>query len=146
MVRQAERLGARLLSGGDTEQIGDVQFLRPTLLADVTPEMRVMQEETFGPVLPVMKVASDEEGIEQANNSRYGLTASIFTTSRSRAEQFIAAVDTGTVYVNRCNFVDARLGWIGQHYSGNGSVALAPEGLQAFSARKSVNIDPSDLK
>ncbi|GGO83006.1 aldehyde dehydrogenase [Marinobacterium nitratireducens] len=146
MVRQAERLGARLCTGGDTESHGNAEFLRPTLLADVRPEMRVLQEETFGPVLPVMKVADDDEAIAQVGNSRYGLTASIFTRSRQRAEHFIRAVDTGTVYVNRCNFVDARLGWIGRHASGNGSLALAPEGLQAFSWRKSVNIDPSDLK
>jgi hypothetical protein len=50
------------------------------------------------------------------------------------------------VYVNRCNFVDARLGWIGQRHSGNGSIALSPEGLRAFSARQSVNIDPSGLR
>jgi hypothetical protein len=53
---------------------------------------------------------------------------------------------TGTVYVNRCNFVDARLGWIGRRASGNGSIALAPEGLRAFSARQSVNIDPTRLR
>ncbi|NVK44382.1 MAG: aldehyde dehydrogenase family protein [Oceanospirillaceae bacterium] len=146
MVKQAQRLGARLCTGGATETHGRTEFLKPTLLAGVTPEMRVLQEETFGPVLPVMKVVDDDEAIAQVRNSRYGLTASIFTRARDRAERYVASVDTGTVYVNRCNFVDARLGWIGQRASGNGSLALAPEGLQSFSARKSVNIDPSTLK
>jgi acyl-CoA reductase-like NAD-dependent aldehyde dehydrogenase len=145
MVKQAQRLGAKLCTGGEIETHGGTEFLKPTLLADVTQQMRVLKEETFGPVLPVMKVADDEEAVRQVCNSRFGLTASIFTRSRDRADRFIAAVDTGTVYVNRCNFVDARLGWIGQHASGNGSLALAPEGLQAFSARKSVNVDPSNL-
>nr|WP_067298621.1 aldehyde dehydrogenase family protein [Marinobacterium profundum] len=146
MVRQAQDGGARICTGGETEQIGGVTFLKPTLLAEVTPAMQVLQEETFGPVLPVMQVANDDEAVQQVCNSRYGLTASIFTLSRERAERFVAQVDTGTVYVNRCNFVDARLGWIGQRASGNGSLALAPEGLRAFSARKSVNLDPSQLK
>lgn len=146
MVEQAREQGARVCTGGKVERIGDVDFLEPTLLTDVTPDMRVLQEETFGPVLPVTKVGSDQEAIEQVLDSRYGLTAAIFTTSRQRAEKFIEEVNTGTVYVNRCNFVDARLGWIGQGYSGNGSLALSPEGLKAFSARKSVNVDPSRLR
>ncbi|AZZ94735.1 aldehyde dehydrogenase family protein [Hahella sp. KA22] len=146
MTQEAQQDGARLLCGGTTERIGVVDFLKPTLLADAKPNMRVLQEETFGPVLPVMSVSNDDEAIEQALNSAYGLTSSIFTASRQRAEQYIAAMETGTVFVNRCNFVDARLGWIGQRSSGNGSLALAPEGLQAFSARKSVNLDPSKLR
>jgi acyl-CoA reductase-like NAD-dependent aldehyde dehydrogenase len=146
VVRDAEKRGARICTGGKAQRIGSVDFLEPTLLADVAPGMRVLEEETFGPVLPVMKVGSDEEALQRLQDSEYGLTASIFTSSRERAERFIAAVDTGTVYVNRCNFVDARLGWIGQRHSGNGSIALSPEGLRAFSARQSVNIDPSGLR
>jgi acyl-CoA reductase-like NAD-dependent aldehyde dehydrogenase len=146
VVQEAVEAGARLLTGGATRRIGKVDFLEPTLLADVAPGMRVLREETFGPVLPVRKVASDAQAIEEARDSAYALTASIFTTSRRRAEAFVEAMDTGTVYVNRCNFVDARLGWIGQRASGNGSLALAPEGLRAFSARQSVNVDPTRLR
>lgn len=104
-----------------------------------------MREETFGPVLPVARVGSDEEAIERINDSAFGLTASIFTRSRGRAQRFIAAMETGTVYVNRCNFVDARLGWIGHKNSGNGSISLSPLGLQAFCNLRSVNIDPTLL-
>lgn len=146
MINRAREQGARICAGGESERIGKVDFLKPTLLADVNSEMDVLKEETFGPVLPVMKVAGDDEAIDEVCNSRYGLTSSIFTTSRKRAERFIAAAETGTVYVNRCNFVDARIGWIGHRDSGNGSVSLSPEGLQAYSARTSVNINPSQLK
>jgi acyl-CoA reductase-like NAD-dependent aldehyde dehydrogenase len=145
MVDDAIAKGAKLVTGGNTERIGHTLFLMPTLLADVNVKMRVLSEETFGPVLPVMRVASDAEAIELVNASRYGLSASIFTRSRERVERFIDAAETGTVYVNRCNFVDARLGWIGNKDSGNGSIALSPLGLRAFSNLRSVNIDPTLL-
>ena len=145
MIQDAVDRGATLHTGGTTEQIGAALFLLPTLLADATPDMAVLQEETFGPVLPVMKVTSDEQAIDLGNASQYGLSASIFTRSRHRAEQFVAAMETGTVYVNRCNFVDARLGWIGHKNSGNGSISLSPLGLQAFSRLRSVNVDPGLL-
>lgn len=146
LVEDAKRGGARVRTGGKTERIGEATFLVPTLIVDVQQSMRVMREETFGPVLPIMKVADDAEAIRLILDSDFGLTSSIFTTSAERAEQFIDAMESGTVYVNRCNFVDARLGWIGQRASGNGSLALAPEGLRAFSARRSVNIDPRALE
>ena len=146
MIEDAKSKGARVVTGGETEEVGGVKFLKPTLLADITPDMDVVQEETFGPVLPVMKVSSDEAAINEVKRTKFGLTSSIFTRSKERAETFIDAMDSGTVYVNRCNFVDARLGWVGQKHSGNGSVGLSPEGLIAFSHTKSVNIDPSKLK
>lgn len=145
MVDEAREKGARMLCGGVSETIEAGSFLRPTLLAEASSEMRVLNEETFGPVLPVVKVTSDEQAVREVGNSRFGLTTSIFTTSRERAQNFIDAAESGTVYVNRCNFVDARLGWVGHKCSGNGSLALSPLGLSAFSYAKSVNIDPSKL-
>ncbi|SAK97275.1 aldehyde dehydrogenase [Caballeronia pedi] len=145
MIDDALEKGATAIAGGVTERIGNALFLSPTLLAGVTTEMSVMRDETFGPVLPVMRVASDEHAIELVNASRYGLSASIFTRSKARAERFIDEAETGTVYVNRCNFVDARLGWIGHKNSGNGSIALSPMGLRAYSDLRSVNVDPTLL-
>lgn len=142
MIDNALANGATAVTGGGMEQIGKALFLQPTLLTGVTPEMAVLREETFGPVLPVMQVTSDAQAIDCVNASEYGLSASIFTRSRTRAEQFIGAMDTGTVYVNRCNFVDTRLGWIGHKNSGNGAIALSPLGLAAISNLRSVNIDP----
>ena len=145
MIGEARDRGARVVHGGDSETIGPCLFLQPTLLADCDHSMTVMREETFGPVLPVMPVADDDEAIERVRDTRYGLTSSIFTTSRGRAERYINAMHTGTVYVNACNFVDARLGWIGYRHSGNGSLALSPAGLRAYSAPQSVNINPARL-
>ena len=145
MIDDAVSKGANLICGGETEEIGNALFLKPTLLADATANMNVLHEETFGPVLPVVKVTSDQAATAAVKQTRFGLTASIFTTSRARADQFITAMETGTVYVNRCNFVDARLGWIGQKCSGNGAISLSPQGLSAISATKSVNIDPGKL-
>lgn len=138
--------GARLVTGGTVSTVGRAEFLAPTLLADVHPDMAVMTEETFGPVLPVMRVDDDAKAITALNASRYGLSASIFTRSRARAESFVDAMDTGTVYVNRCNFVDARLGWIGHKHSGNGSISLSPLGLSTLTNVRSVNIDPTLLE
>ncbi|VXC79696.1 Acyl-CoA reductase [Burkholderia sp. 8Y] len=146
MVDEAIGKGATAVTGGTTERIGNALFLMPTLLAHTSSDMAVLEQETFGPVLPVMKVESDAQAIELVNASEYGLSASIFTRSRERAEAFIEAMETGTVYVNRCNFVDARLGWIGHKNSGNGSIALSPLGLPAFSNLRSVNVDPTLLR
>lgn len=134
-----------MICGGSSERIGPALFLQPTLLADCRQDMGVMQEESFGPVLPVMSVSDDEQAIRLVSDTRYGLTSSIFTRSRARAEHYIAAMQTGTVYVNACNFVDARLGWIGHGHSGNGAIALSPLGLQALSAAHSINIHPELL-
>jgi acyl-CoA reductase-like NAD-dependent aldehyde dehydrogenase len=146
LVFDASQKGARIVTGGAWETVDGCDFIQPTLVADVDHDMRIMREETFGPVLPVMKVASDTEALGLIGDTKFGLTASIFTTSRDRAERFVGALDFGTLYVNRCNFVDARLGWIGHRHSGNGSIALSPEGLRAFCQKASINIDPSNLK
>jgi acyl-CoA reductase-like NAD-dependent aldehyde dehydrogenase len=145
LVDDAEKTGARIVCGGHVVSVASALFIEPTLLADVRADMNVMRTETFGPVLPVMRVSSDDEAIRMIRASRYGLTSAIFTRCRSRAEQFITRMNTGTVFVNRCNFVDARLGWIGYGQSGNGAVSLSPFGLQAMSNLRSVNIDPTYL-
>ncbi len=146
MVDDARKLGARVITGGEVQRIDGCDFLLPTLIADTSHDMQVMREETFGPVLPVMKVENDAEAARLVADTRYGLTSAIFTGSRSRAEAYISTMQSGTVYVNCCNYVDARLGWIGHGYSGNGSIALSPAGLQAYSAMRSVNINPKLLQ
>jgi len=145
MIDDAVGKGAEIVCGGGSERIGQALFLQPTLLTGCDHNMQVMRDETFGPVLPVMQVADDEQAIRQVTDTRYGLTSSIFTRSRTRAERYIAAMASGTVYVNACNFVDARLGWIGHGHSGNGAIALSPLGLQALSSPHSVNINPQQL-
>jgi len=145
LVYDAKTKGASVVTGGSREIIQGCTFIQPTLISGVNHYMRLMKEETFGPVLPVMKVTSDEQALELIADTCFGLTASIFTTSRKRATHFLDNLDFGTLFVNRCNFVDARLGWIGHRHSGNGSVALSPEGLRALSSKMSINIDASSL-
>jgi succinate-semialdehyde dehydrogenase/glutarate-semialdehyde dehydrogenase len=92
--------GARLIATsarGDTLHGG---FFAPTVLADVTPDMRVMHEETFGPLLPVMKVGSDDEAVAMANATSFGLSASVWTRNPDRAAKIAERLEVGTVVVN----------------------------------------------
>lgn len=82
----------------------DGNFVKPTLLTNVNHNMLVMTEETFGPVIPVMKVKSDDEAIKLMNDSQFGLTASIWTKDTEKGAQLAEIVDAGTVFVNRCDF------------------------------------------
>jgi acyl-CoA reductase-like NAD-dependent aldehyde dehydrogenase len=99
-VKDAVARGARILTGGARIVELGKNFYRPTVLADVTHEMRIMREETFGPVLPVMPFASDEEAIGLANDSPFGLAASVWTRDRARGEHMARRLHAGTVMVN----------------------------------------------
>jgi acyl-CoA reductase-like NAD-dependent aldehyde dehydrogenase len=99
-VEDAVSRGARVLAGGSRlPEIGK-NFYTPTVLADVTQEMRIMREETFGPVLPVMAFDSDEEAVRLANDSDYGLAASVWTRDNARGERLARRIQAGTVMVN----------------------------------------------
>lgn len=99
-VEDAKARGARVLAGGMRLRELGTNFYAPTLLADVTHEMRIMREETFGPVLPVMAFDDDEEAVRLANDSEYGLAASVWTRDRSRGERLARGIHAGTVMVN----------------------------------------------
>ena len=79
-------------------------YVKPTLLTNVTHEMKIVNEETFGPVIPVISVGSDEEAVRMMNDSNFGLTASIWSSNAAAAEDLAEQVDAGTVFVNRCDF------------------------------------------
>ena len=79
-------------------------YVKPTLLTNVTHDMDVMNDETFGPVIPVMRVGNDEEAIRLMNDSEFGLTASIWTKDATKGEELAEQVEAGTVFVNRCDF------------------------------------------
>jgi succinate-semialdehyde dehydrogenase/glutarate-semialdehyde dehydrogenase len=99
-VEDAVARGARLLAGGmRIRELGN-NFYKPTVLADVTHEMRIMREETFGPVLPVMAFDSDEEALRFANDSEFGLAASVWTRDNARGERLARQIHAGTVMVN----------------------------------------------
>jgi succinate-semialdehyde dehydrogenase/glutarate-semialdehyde dehydrogenase len=99
-VADAIGRGARLLTGGRRLPELGSNFYAPTVLADVTHEMLIMREETFGPVLPVMPFATDEEAVRLANDSEFGLAASVWTNDRRRGEALARRIQAGTVMVN----------------------------------------------
>src|SRR5579862_3400846 len=99
-VEDAKARGARVLAGGMRLPELGVNFYAPTVLAGVTHDMRIMREETFGPVLPVMACADDDEAVRLANDSEYGLAASVWTRDRKRGERLARRIHAGTVMVN----------------------------------------------
>lgn len=95
-------------------------YLAPQILVDVHDTMRVMREESFGPVVGIMKVESDAEAIRRMNDSPFGLTASIWTRDMDAALRIGDAVETGTLFMNRCDYLDPELAWVGIKDSGRG--------------------------
>ncbi|KAH7354938.1 putative succinate-semialdehyde dehydrogenase [Rhexocercosporidium sp. MPI-PUGE-AT-0058] len=114
-------------------------FVKPTLLTNVTHEMAVMTEETFGPVIPVMKVKNDSEAIKLMNDSEFGLTASIWTKDTTKGAELAEDVDAGTVFVNRCDFPSPDLAWTGWKNSGKGQT-LSKFGFDQFVKLKSFHV------
>lgn len=114
-------------------------FVKPTLLINVTHDMIVMKDETFGPIIPVMKVKDDIEAIRLMNDSEFGLTASIWTADTSKGAEIAQQVDAGTVFVNRCDFPSPDLAWTGWKNSGKG-VTLSRFGFDQFVKLKSFHI------
>ncbi len=142
-VDEAVGRGARLLTGGQIPKDLGGSFYTPTLLADVENSAAVMQAESFGPLLPVSTVKSDEEAIERMNDSVFGLTASVWTNDRQRAEQMSRRLNAGTIFQNRCDFLDPALPWTGWGESGKGST-LSRFGFYHLTRRKSIHFrDPN---
>jgi acyl-CoA reductase-like NAD-dependent aldehyde dehydrogenase len=137
-VQDAVRRRARLLHGGRRVPGSPGFFYEPTLLADCPEDALVMREETFGPVLPACTVASDDEAIARMNQSNYGLTASVWTRDAARAERFARELEAGTVYQNRCDYLDPSLPWSGCKESGIGST-LSRYGYLHLTRRKGVH-------
>jgi acyl-CoA reductase-like NAD-dependent aldehyde dehydrogenase len=114
-------------------------YLGPTVLVNVTHDMRVMSEESFGPVIGIMPVDGDDEAIARMNDSRYGLTASIWTCDADAAVRIGERVETGTVYMNRCDYVDPVLVWTGVKETGHG-IALSSLGFDPYVRPKSYHL------
>jgi len=141
-VDEAVRRGARLLVGGQIPKDWGGNFYAPTLLADVENSAAVMQVESFGPLLPVCAVKDDEEAIARMNDSVFGLTASVWTNDRQRAEHLASHLNSGTIFQNRCDFLDPALPWTGWGESGKGST-LSRYGFYHLTRRKSIHFrDP----
>ena len=133
--------GAKALidpSGFDADGKG-TPYLAPQVLTGVDHSMSVMTEESFGPVVGIMKVGSDDEAVDLMNDSRFGLTASIWTADETAAVAIGDRVDTGTWYQNRCDFLDPALAWTGVKLSGRGCT-LSALGYEALTRPKSFHL------
>ena len=106
-------------------------YFAPTVLTQVTHEMLLMREETFGPVIGIARVSSDDEAITLMNDTDYGLTAAVYCAQRERAMGVLSRVSSGSAYWNCCDRVSPRLPWTGRHYSGIGAT-LSQIGIHAF--------------
>jgi acyl-CoA reductase-like NAD-dependent aldehyde dehydrogenase len=137
-VQDALEKGATLLTGGKRVE-GRGFYFQPTVLANVDHSMRIMREESFGPVIGIMKVENDAEAVKWMQDTEYGLTAAVYTRQKERAEAILQQLDTGTAYWNCCDRVSAALPWSGRKHSGFGAT-LSHTGLRAFTRPKAYHL------
>ena len=136
-VKQAVKKGAKALL--KLKDRPGTPYLPPEVLVNVDHGMDVMTEETFGPVVGIQPVKNDEHAIELMNDSRYGLTASIWTKDQEAALRIGERIETGTWFMNRCDYLDPALAWTGVKDSGRGCT-LSRLGLEAFTRPKSFHL------
>jgi len=140
-ISDAIAAGARALidpSAFPANQEG-TPYLAPQVLLDVDHSMRVMHEESFGPVVGIMKVESDDEAVRLMNDSEFGLTASVWTRDEKTALSLGERVETGTWFMNRCDYLDPALAWTGVKNSGRGC-ALSSLGYEQLTRPKSYHL------
>ncbi len=137
-VNDAVSKGATILFGGKIPE-GNGYFFEPTVLVNVNHSMRLMTEESFGPVVGIQKVKDDAEAIQLMQDTVYGLTAAVFSKSFERAEVVMKQMQTGSVYWNCCDRVSATLPWSGRKQSGLGTT-LSYQGIRAFVQPKAYHI------
>lgn len=125
--------GQVVLGGGRLARKGN--YFAPTVVTQAKSNMTIMKEESFGPVIGICKVASDEEASEKMNDTRYGLTAAVYSQSEARARQIFSRLRVGSVYWNCCDRVSPRLPWSGRGDSGMG-VTLSEYGILTFTKTK----------
>jgi len=140
-ISEAVAAGARTLIDpalfpADT---GTTAYLAPQILVDVDHTMRIMRDESFGPVVGIMKVSSDEEAIALMNDSLFGLTVSLWTNDREVAAEIGQQVETGTVFMNRCDYLDPALCWTGCKLTGRGA-SLSALGYMSVTRPKSYHL------
>jgi acyl-CoA reductase-like NAD-dependent aldehyde dehydrogenase len=133
-VADAVDKGAMVLLGGKRLE-GKGNYFEPTVLVNVTNEMAVMREESFGPIIGIMRVENDAEAVQLMNDTDYGLTAGVYSANQHRAEAILAQINAGSGYWNCCDRVSAALPWSGRGHSGFGST-LSQVGLRAFTKPK----------
>lgn len=129
-VQDAVKKGATLLTGGKRIE-GNGYFFEPTVLTNVNHKMEVMQAESFGPIIGIMKVKDDKEATKLMQDTEYGLTAAVYTPNKKRTERILKQVNAGSGYWNCCDRVSAPLPWSGRKHSGFGAT-LSHVGIRAF--------------
>ncbi|HUF25678.1 MAG TPA: aldehyde dehydrogenase family protein [Gemmatimonadaceae bacterium] len=139
-VGDAVALGARLALGGRRRE-GRGYYFEPTVLTRASHEMKLMREESFGPIIGIQEVADDAEAVAMMNDTEYGLTAAVYTPDRARAERILARVNAGSAYWNCCDRVSPRLPWSGRRHSGLGTT-LSVAGIRAFVQPKAWHLLP----
>ena len=140
-IADAVAAGARVLVGEadfDASAPG-TPYLAPTVLVDVDHSMKVMREESFGPVIGIQRVCSDDEAIALMNDSDYGLTAAIWSSDSDTALALGDRIETGTVFLNRCDYLDPALAWTGVKDTGFGA-SLSPLGFLSVTRPKSFHL------
>ena len=137
-VKDAVAKGATLLAGGKKVD-GKGYFFEPAVLTNVHHNMSIMKEESFGPVVGIQKVSGDDEAAALMQDTPYGLTAAVYSSSFERAEKLMKKMNTGSVYWNCCDRVSATLPWSGRGNSGLGST-LSYHGIRAFVQPKAYHI------
>jgi acyl-CoA reductase-like NAD-dependent aldehyde dehydrogenase len=140
-IDEAVQKGARALIDPRTfaADAAGTPYVAPQVLVDVDHTMRVMTEESFGPVVGIMEVDADDEAVSLMNDSAYGLTASVWTSDVEAAVTIGNRVETGTWYLNRCDYLDPALAWTGVKDSGRG-VTLSALGYHALTRPKSFHL------
>ncbi len=137
-IHDALQKGARVLTGGKPVDSAGFYF-EPTVLVDVTHDMKVMRDESFGPIIGIMKVKNDDEAVRMMADTEYGLTAAVYCAAASRAEKILQQINVGSGYWNCCDRVSAALPWSGRGHSGFGTT-LSHAGLRAFTKPKAYHL------
>ena len=137
-VKDAIEKGGKLEAGGKSIA-GKGFYFEPTVITNANHQMRLMREESFGPVIGIMKVKGDAEAIQLMQDTEYGLTAAVYSASQSRAENILSQINSGTGYWNCCDRVSAALPWSGRQHSGFGAT-LSHAGLRAFTKPKAFHL------
>ena len=140
-IADAQALGAKALIDprAFAADVPGSAYLAPQVLVDVNHQMSVMRDESFGPVVGIMPVDSDEQAIALMNDSEFGLSASIWTRDLAAAERLGDEIDTGTLFMNRCDYLDPALAWTGVKNSGRG-VTLSSMGYEHLTRAKSFHL------
>ncbi|EKM54311.1 uncharacterized protein PHACADRAFT_258094 [Phanerochaete carnosa HHB-10118-sp] len=140
-IESGKQEGARIVTGGSRAE-GAGYFMRPTIFADVKPDMKIVREEIFGPVGVVIKFKTEEEAIEAANDTDYGLSSYVFTENLSRAIRVSNAIEAGNCFINQAILLCAQVPFGGYKQSGYGK-EMGEYALEAYTQAKAVHVNLS---